>query len=65
MLPATLGVTYVDGSKQDVRIPWATWQQHRSYVVHVNGTQKIATATIDPTHALPDSDRNNNSVTMP
>lgn len=65
VLPATLEVTYVDGSKQDVRIPWETWQQHHSYVVHIAGTQKITTATIDPAHALPDADRSNNSVTMP
>ncbi|MEO7067825.1 MAG: M1 family aminopeptidase [Rhodanobacter sp.] len=65
VLPATLEVTYTDGSKQDVRIPWETWQQHHSYVVHVDGTQKITTASIDPKHALPDADRSNNSVTMP
>jgi hypothetical protein len=62
VLPATLEVVYDDGSKQQVRVPWETWQQHRSYVVHVDGTRKVASASIDPGHALPDHDRSNNSL---
>ena len=62
VLPATLEVTYDDGSKQDVRVPWETWQQHRSYVVHVDGARKVKSVSIDPAHALPDIDRSNNSV---
>jgi hypothetical protein len=65
VLPATLELVYDDGSKQDVRVPVETWQQHRSYVVHVDGTRKLKTATIDPALALPDSDRRNNSFAMP
>jgi hypothetical protein len=61
-LPATLEVLYDDGSKQDVRVPWETWQQHRSYVIHVDGTRKVKSVTIDPQHVLPDRDRSNNSV---
>jgi hypothetical protein len=62
VLPATLEVVYDDGSKQQVRVPWETWQQHRSYVVHLDGTRKVASASIDPGHALPDHDRSNNSL---
>jgi hypothetical protein len=61
-LPATLEVLYEDGSKQDIRVPWETWQQHRSYVIHVDGTRKVKSVTIDPQHVLPDRDRSNNSV---
>jgi len=62
VLPATLELTYDDGSKQDVRVPWETWQQHRSYVIHMAGTRKLVSATIDPAHALPDRQRANNTL---
>jgi len=64
VLPATLEVIYDDGSKQDVRVPWETWQQHRSYVIHVDGAHKAKSITIDPAHALPDRNRSNNVLTM-
>src|SRR6185312_3946978 len=60
VLPATLELVYDDGSKQDVRVPWETWMQHRSYVVHVDGTRKLKSVTLDPARALPDNDRSNN-----
>ncbi|MEO7052227.1 MAG: Ig-like domain-containing protein, partial [Rhodanobacter sp.] len=63
-LPATLELTYDDGSKQDVRVPWETWMQHHNYVIHVDGTRKLKSATIDPARALPDSNRANNTFTM-
>ncbi|HEY9512769.1 MAG TPA: Ig-like domain-containing protein, partial [Rhodanobacter sp.] len=65
VLPATLQVTYVDGSQQDIRVPWETWQQHRSYVIHVDGTQRVKSVTIDPAHVLPDAARDNNTFVMP
>jgi len=65
VLPATLDITYDDGSTKQVRVPWETWQQHRQYVVHVDGTRKLASATLDAAHALPDVQRANNTVTMP
>jgi len=64
VLPATLEVVYDDGSKQDVRIPWETWQQHRSYVVHVDGARAVKSITLDPAHVLPDRDRRNNVLLM-
>ncbi|KRE88734.1 peptidase M1 [Frateuria sp. Soil773] len=64
VLPATLQVVYDDGSKQDVRVPVETWQQHRSYVVRVAGTRKVASVTIDPAHALPDANRGNNTLRL-
>ena len=64
VLPATLEVVYDDGSKQDIRVPVETWQQHRSYVIHVAGTRKLVSATIDPAHALPDANRGNNIIKM-
>jgi hypothetical protein len=62
VLPSTLEVVYSDGSKQDVRVPVETWQQHRSYVVNVAGSKPVKSATIDPAHALPDENRANNTA---
>lgn len=62
VLPNTLRVSYDDGSTQDVRIPVETWQQHRDYVVRVAGTRKVKSATLDPTHALPEADRSNDTL---
>lgn len=64
VLPSTLEVTYTDGSKQDVRVPVETWQQHRSYVVNVEGSKPVKSVTIDPQHVLPDEDRGNNTVVV-
>jgi hypothetical protein len=64
VLPATLQVLYDDGSKQDIRVPVETWQQHRSYVIHVAGARKLVSATLDPAHALPDANRGNNIIKM-
>lgn len=65
VLPATLEAIYDDGSKQEVRVPWETWQQHRSFVIHVDGARKLKSVTIDPSHVLPDVDRGNNTFSMP
>jgi hypothetical protein len=64
VLPSTLRVVYADGSKQDVRVPAETWQQHRNYVMRVSGTKAVTSATIDPDHKLPDLHRDNNVFTV-
>jgi hypothetical protein len=61
-LPATMELTYVDGSTKDVRVPVETWLQHHSFVVHIEGTQKLKSVSIDPKRLLPDADRSNNSL---
>lgn len=63
-LPATLQLTYVDGSTKDVRVPVETWMQHHSFVVHVDGTQKLKSVSIDPNRLLPDANRSNNSLQL-
>lgn len=59
-MPATLEVTYADGSHQRLRVPVATWMQHQSFGVVVDGHQRITSAVIDPDGKLPDVDRGNN-----
>ncbi len=62
-MPATLKVTFADGSRRDIRVPVATWMQHTQFDVPVAGDQRIVRATIDPDHVLPDVDRANNTFT--
>jgi hypothetical protein len=64
VLPNTLEVRYDDGSKSDVRIPVETWQQHRSFTLHVDGTHKVVSATLDPEHKLPEADRSNDVLNI-
>ncbi|HEX7814257.1 M1 family metallopeptidase [Dyella sp.] len=64
VMPNTLELRYDDGSKTDVRIPVETWQQHRSFTLHVDGKHKVVNATLDPEHKLPDSDRGNDVLTV-
>ena len=64
VMPATLRVMYGDGSRQDVRVPVETWLQHTSFTVLVSGNKPVASATLDPEHALPDADRSNNTFAV-
>lgn len=64
VMPATLRVTYSDGSKQDVRVPVETWLQHTSFTLLVSGNKPVVSATLDPQHALPDEDRGNNTFAV-
>ena len=60
VLPATVAVTYRDGSKITFELPVETWL-NRGEVVWT-GEKPIASVTIDPEHKLPDEDRANNSM---
>ncbi|HET7922789.1 MAG TPA: M1 family metallopeptidase, partial [Gammaproteobacteria bacterium] len=62
-MPATLRVTYTDGSTRDVRVPVATWMQHNDFAVPVTGDKPVRSAQIDPDGKLPDSNRVNNTFT--
>jgi len=63
-MPATLRVTFDDGSTSDVRVPVATWMQHTQFDVAVAGGKRIKRAVIDPDGALPDVDRANNTFAV-
>ncbi|HEX7340905.1 MAG TPA: M1 family metallopeptidase [Rhodanobacteraceae bacterium] len=64
-MPAMLKVIYVDGSSKTVRVPVATWIQHKSFGVVVAGSKQVKSAIIDPNQALPDVNRANNTWTAP
>ncbi|HEY1772722.1 MAG TPA: M1 family metallopeptidase [Gammaproteobacteria bacterium] len=65
VMPTTLEVAYVDGSKQDVAIPVETWFLHKSWTIDVQGDKRVTSVTLDPRHLLPDMDRSNDSYTVP
>ncbi|MGB8634553.1 MAG: M1 family metallopeptidase [Rhodanobacteraceae bacterium] len=62
VLPATLQVTWSDGSHSRVRVPVATWLQHHEFDVIVPGSKRVTSVTLDPDHVLPDRDRSNNAL---
>jgi hypothetical protein len=60
IMPATLRVSFADGSSKDIRLPAETWIRQAATAVPVGGTSKVVKAAIDPDHAIPDKDRSNN-----
>ncbi len=59
VMPATLRVTYANGTTRDVRLPAETWIRQASTAVPVPaGT--VVKVELDPDHNLPDRDRSNN-----
>ncbi len=62
-MPATLEVTFTDGTHKRVRVPVATWIQHKQFDVVVAAGKRVKSATIDPDHVLPDVDRANDTWT--
>ncbi|HEX7063064.1 MAG TPA: M1 family metallopeptidase [Woeseiaceae bacterium] len=60
VLPSTLEVDYANGESTRVRVPAATWLQHREFAVFVPGNAQVKAAVIDPDHRIPDVVRANN-----
>ncbi|MEE3624816.1 M1 family metallopeptidase [Nitrospirillum sp. BR 11752] len=59
VLPAILRVDYADGSQRNLRIPVETWRGTAEATVRLDGGPAITRVTIDPDHALPDTNRAN------
>ncbi len=62
IVPTTLEVTQKDGTKLQTPVPAETWFQSNTHTFTLKTTQPITSATIDPTHDLPDTDRTNNTL---
>ena len=60
VLPATLRVTFADGTTRDIRLPAETWIRQVSTNVPVVSTSRVVRAELDPDHKIPDKDRSNN-----
>jgi len=64
VMPATLELTWKDGSKQRLSLPVETWMQSGVHELHLApgpGGQRLSQVTLDPDKALPDVNRGNNS----
>ena len=62
VMPATLRVSYADGSHDDVRLPAEAWIRNTTTDVPVAAGKHVVSAEVDPDHKLPDKDRSNNRM---
>jgi hypothetical protein len=60
VMPATVLVTFQDGTHTRIRLPAETWIQKAAYTIHLKGQAPVA-VLIDPDHAIPDRDRSNDA----
>ena len=65
VLPATVRITFKDGTTRDVSLPAETWIQSASHAVSVDSHLPIAGVTVDPDHRLPERDRADSVWTAP
>jgi hypothetical protein len=61
VLPATLRVTFADGSKRDIRLPAETWIRQADTAIPVVTNSPVVQAELDPDHKIPDKNRKNNA----
>jgi hypothetical protein len=64
VMPATLRVTFADGTSRDVRLPAETWIRQASTDVPIVGQSPVVRAVLDPDHKIPDKDRTNNDFAV-
>ncbi|MDP9039721.1 MAG: M1 family metallopeptidase [Acidobacteriota bacterium] len=65
VLPATLQVTYTDGSKERIRIPVEAWLNKTTSAFRFETAgRRAASVTVDPDHVLPDDDRSNDTLVV-
>jgi len=62
VMPATLRVSYADGSHDDLRLPAEAWIRNTTTDVPVAAGKHVVSAEVDPDHKLPDKDRSNNRM---
>jgi hypothetical protein len=65
VLPATMRITFKDGTTRDVMIPAETWIQSASHAFAVDSGQPIASVTIDPERTIPERDRSHATWSAP
>jgi hypothetical protein len=61
IMPATLRVTFADGTSRDIRLPAETWIRAASTDVPIVSNSPVVSAVLDPGHKIPDKDRSNNA----
>ena len=60
VMPATIDLTFDDGTTQRLKLPVEMWNLGDQFTYRVPGTKAVRRAAIDPAGALPDVDRANN-----
>lgn len=65
VLPATMRITFKDGTSRDVAIPAETWIQSGTHSFAVNGAGAVASVVIDPDRKLPERDRSHAAWAAP
>ncbi|HEY4155008.1 MAG TPA: M1 family metallopeptidase [Puia sp.] len=65
VLPLTLELKYRNGTSSRKTIPVEAWLLQRQISVHEDLSSPLASVSIDPDAALPDSDRKNNRIAFP
>jgi hypothetical protein len=60
VMPATLAITFSDGTTQDVKLPIEMWNLGDRFAYRVQGTTAVQRVVLDPKSAFPDVDRTNN-----
>jgi hypothetical protein len=61
VMPATLAITFSDGTTQDVKLPIEMWNLDDRFSYRVPGTKTVQRVVVDPKSSLPDVDRANNA----
>jgi hypothetical protein len=64
VLPATLRVSFADGTSGNIRLPAETWIRQASTNVPVISNSPVIKAELDPDHKIPDKDRSNNAFAV-
>ncbi len=62
VMPATLRVDFADGTHGDWQLPVESWIRSAATSVIVPPGRRVASATIDPDHKLPDRNRANDTL---
>jgi hypothetical protein len=60
VMPATVAVTFSDGTSQRIRLPAEAFIKQKEAAIHLQSTKRIKSVVIDPDHVLPDDNRHNN-----
>ncbi len=60
VMPATIEISFQDGTKQEIELPVETWMQSGVHTFHLQTTKELQSIVIDPKGLLPDSNRSNN-----
>ena len=61
-MPFTIEVKLKDGSRYRMKLPVETWLQDKAITFVIPTTTEAESVTIDPDHAIPDNNRENNSL---